>query len=231
MRPLPTEKWSAELKKAPRRTRERILELSLKLFNSFGEPNVTTTVISDEMNISPGNLYYHFRNKDDITNSIFEDFEREMDKLLDLSKNRELNIEDAWLFLHLLFELIWRYRFIYRDLNDLLSRNRKLEMHFKFILERKTKAAKSLCAALVKTGDMKASEIEMTALATNMVLVTTYWLSFEYVRNARKFDDPAVQSAAVAQGAYQVLMLIAPYLLGTSRQLLERLGSEYLSKN
>ena len=109
-------------RKPPRRTRERILELSLRLFNDFGEPNVNTTLISDEMNISPGNLYYHFKNKDDIINCIFQQFEREIDKLLAVPQDRQANVEDAWLFLHVLFELVWKYRFFYRDLNNLLSR-------------------------------------------------------------------------------------------------------------
>jgi AcrR family transcriptional regulator len=215
-------------RKPPRRTRERILELALRLYNEFGEPNVTTTVIADEMNISPGNLYYHFRNKDEITNSIFEDFEREIDTLLDLPRNRDLNIEDAWLFLHLLFELIWRYRCFYRDLNDLLSRNRKLEVHFQRIIDRKTRTAQRLCEELKRGGAMVASEREIESLSTSMVLLATYWLSFEYVRHARHFSDPATQSRSVAKGAYQVLSLLAPYLQGDTRALFERLADSYL---
>ncbi len=217
-------------RKPPRRTRERILELSLKLYNEFGEPNVTTTVIADEMNISPGNLYYHFRNKDEITNSIFDEYERAIDGLLDLPKSRELNIEDAWLFLHLLFELIWKYRCFYRDLNDLLSRNRKLETHFQRILADKTKAAERLCGDLCRSGAMVASPREIRALSTSMVLQATYWLSFEYIRLARQFSNPAVQNQSIAQGAYQVLSLMAPYLQGSTRELFERLADSYLEK-
>jgi AcrR family transcriptional regulator len=215
-------------RKAPRRTRERILELSLRLFNDIGEPNVTTSAIADEMNISPGNLYYHFHNKEEIVDALFEQFEREIDDLLDSPSKRAIHFEDAWLFLHLLFESIWRYRFIYRDLNDLLSRNRKLEVHFRTIAERKAKAARLLCQALNASGQMHAGEHEIDALATNMVVVTTYWLSYEYVRHARRFADPQYQSEAMARGAYQVLAMVAPYLSQEGRELFAKLAHEYL---
>ena len=215
-------------RKPPRRTRERLLELSLRLFNDIGEPNVTTTAIADEMNISPGNLYYHFRNKDDIVNALFEQFEREIEQLLEAPTQRQVNVEDAWLFLHLLFESIWRYRFLYRDLNDLMSRNRRIETHFKSILERKARAARALCEGLAGAGELSANATEIEALATNMVVVTTWWLSYEYVRNARRFGEPDYQGAALARGAYQVLALTGAYLTGDSRRLFERLATEYL---
>jgi AcrR family transcriptional regulator len=117
------------------------------LFNDFGEPNVTTTVIADEMNISPGNLYYHFHNKDEIIEEIFVVFEREIEETLAAPTRRLADVEDIWLFLHLLFEQIWKYRFFYRDLNDLLTRNRLLEIHFKQIMAHKVHTATNCARA------------------------------------------------------------------------------------
>jgi AcrR family transcriptional regulator len=216
--------------KAPRRTRERILELSLRLFNEFGEPNITTTVIAEEMNISPGNLYYHFRNKDDIVNSLFSQFEAEITKMLALPEGRQPNMEDVWLYLHLSFELVWRYRFFYRDLSDLLSRNRKLELHFKQILAYKIKVAKQHCLGLRADNALEASDREIDALATNMVVVATYWLSYEYVRNPRKYSEQEAMADALARGCYQVLSLIGPYLRGETRLLFDKLAEEYIKK-
>jgi len=211
-------------RKPKRRTRERILETSLRLFNDFGEPNVTTTVIADELNISPGNLYYHFRSKDEIVNTLFGGFEREVEGVLAAPTARAANVEDIWLFLHVLFEAIWRYRFLYRDLNDLLSRNRLLEVHLKRLLEQKVRTALALCESLVAAGEMRATRTELPALAINMVVVTTYWLSFEYVRDPRHPRE----GATLAAGAYQVMALVAPFLAGKSRALFERLAASYV---
>jgi len=214
--------------KAPRRTRERILELSLRLFNEFGEPNITTTVIAEEMNISPGNLYYHFRNKDDIVNSIFVQFETEIERILTVPAGRRSNMQDVWLYLHHMFKLIWRYRFFYRDLNDLLSRNRKLELHFKAIHAHKIKVARQLCEDLRSEGSLEASDQQIGAMATNMVVVATYWLSFEYVRNPRKYSEQQAIADALARGCYQVLSMVSPYLRGETRTLFEKLSDDYL---
>ncbi len=215
-------------RKPPRRTRERILEASLRLFNAHGEPNVTTTAIAGELEISSGNLYYHFDSKNEIVDTLFEQFQREIDPLLDSPLAGEPQIEDAWLFLHLLFEAIWRYRFVYRDLNDLLSRNRRLEMRFQRIVERKTRASLALCRSLTVHGTGFADDAAIESLATNMVVVLTYWLSFEYVRHARRFASADLPSEAMARGAFQVLSMVAPWLDDDGRALFERLAGEYL---
>src|SRR5207247_9395128 len=129
--------------KKPRRTAERILEVTLDLFNRFGEPNVSTTLISAELNISPGNLYYHYPAKDELINSLFDRYEKALSELLHAADNVR-NVEDAWLFFHMLFELIWQYRFLYRDLNDLLSKNRRLETHFQFVLKNKSRPVQTV---------------------------------------------------------------------------------------
>jgi hypothetical protein len=124
-----------------------------------------------------------------------------------------------------LFEAIWKYRFLYRDLNDLLSRNRLLEVHFKRLLEQKVKTATALCEGLAAGGELHARRPEIAALATNMVVVATYWLSYEYVRNPRNLQEGEM----IARGAYQVMALVAPFLADRSRALFERLAEAYLA--
>ncbi len=210
-------------RKPKRRTRERIVETALRLFNDFGEPNVTTTVIADEMNISPGNLYYHFHSKDEIVNALFADYEKEIESLLSAPGNRPRSTEDIWLFLHLLFETIWKFRFFYRDINDLLTRNRLVETHFQRILQHKEATALTVCEGLAASGVLTATSGELRALATNITVVATFWLSFEHARRPRGEPD-------IGRGVYQVMALAAAFLEGEERQVLAKLSSEYVDE-
>ncbi len=217
------------VKKAPRRTAERILEVTLELFNRFGEPNVSTTLISAELSISPGNLYYHYPAKDELINSLFDKYERALSELLNASDGVR-DVEDAWFFMHSLFELIWQYRFLYRDLNDLLSKNRRLETHFQWVLKNKTRSVRALLDAMSRSGAISIDSREVEATATSMVVVLTYWLSFEYVRDPRRALEPESAQAALMRGAQHVLNLLVPYLEAGQRQHLLSLVNEYSAK-
>lgn len=203
-----------------RNTRQRILEMALDMFNADGEPHVTTNRIADELDISPGNLHYHFRTKPDLIEELFGLFEQRMLGLLAAPDEREPDIEDIWLFLHLAFEAIGDYRFFYRDLTDLCARYRGLNQRFRGILLLSMRTARGLLEGLADAGRLKASEAEMDALVRNIVLVSTCWLAFDQVleRDTEARPDRAV---------WQVMSLVSPYLVGDARDELQALAAHY----
>ena len=212
-------------RKPPRRTRERILETALAMFNETGEPSVATTSIAFEMGISPGNLYYHYRSKEAIVADLFAEYRREIETTLAAPEERLPNAEDCWLFLHLVFEAIWKYRFIYRDINDLVARYRVIEVQFRRILAHKIRVIEQILAGLVKGGQMRASPAEITTLAENIALIASYWMSFEFARNPRAVQD----GRTLARGAFHVIALAAPYLEPRERELFDQLAKRYIA--
>ena len=205
------------------RTRARVLAESLRLFNEVGEAHVTTGTIAAALNISPGNLYYHFRNKDQIVEELFARFEERIDVQPGAAAVGPEAIEDLWLYLHLMLESIWEYRFLYRNLDDLVSRNRRLRERFNRIIDRKHAAVVSLCEGLVAARAMRARPDEIQALARNVLVVATYWLNFQALRGRRGAPD-----GDIGEGAFQVMALVAPYLVGAARTHLDRLGQTYI---
>ena len=206
------------------RTVERVLAESLRLFNERGEANVTTGMIAAELGMSPGNLYYHFRNKEQIVEALFRRFEARIDIDPPARGGAERAIEDLWLYLHLVLEAIWDYRFLYRNLDDVAARNRRLREHLNRIFDRKLAAVVALCEGLVASGAMRADAAEIRVLARNVLLVATYWLNFHALRRRGAASDPGL-----GLGAYQVLSLVAPYLRGPAREHLDALRGRYLA--
>ena len=214
-------------KKAPRRTAERIASVTLELFNRYGEPHVSTTMISSELGISPGNLYYHFPSKDKLVNHLYDGFEDGMLSLLEAGADVH-DTEDAWFFLHSLFEKVWGHRFLYRDLNHLLSGNRHLETRFHAVLERKTRALRQMLESLATARCMQIDPDQIETLSTGMAVMVTYWLSYEYVRDPRHAMEPESASRAMGRGAQHVLGLLTPYLASPElRQHLMALTTAY----
>lgn len=206
--------------KPKRRTRERILATALTQFNLLGEPTVTTSAIAAELEMSPGNLYYHFHNKEEIVNALFGEFEQEMAHLLDTVTPPLDETEDIWFFLHLMFELIWKYRFFYYDISTLMSGNHKVELRFSALLRRKEQTAAAICHSLSGSGLLQGSDAQIAALAANIALVGTFWISYQRALHPRADAD-------IALGVFQVMQLVAPRLRPNARAHLDAIAMHY----
>ena len=212
--------------KAPRQTAERIVASALGLFNRFGEPNVAATMVAADLGISPGNLYYHYPGKEDIVNHLFGQYLNDLQALLPASQDVK-DLEDAWFFMHSLFELVWRYRFLYRDLNDLLSKYRQLEQQVKQVLANKHAAFLTLLKRMTDQGLLTQNTTERDSSATQMLVMLTWWLSYEYVRDPRHALEDANAQGGVSRGAQQVLGLLLPYLQAQPKAQLTALLQMY----
>ena len=211
---------------ARRDTRELILAVSLEQFNAFGEPNVTTNHIADEAEISPGNLYYHFRSKDDIVIELFKRFLGRFQPLIDIPEDILLHADDLWFQLHLSFELKGEYRFLYRNLADLTARIPDLDRAMRALLQRERQAAFNSLSGLEQAGALQIDPIEKELLTDSLLLSLTYWIPFAEQFDPDGLDNSTAQVAAIAR----VLLMVTPYLRQPERDQFTALAHKYLDK-
>lgn len=206
------------------KTKDRIIETALRLFNEEGEPNVTTNHIADEMDISPGNLYYHYRSKDDIIWQIFLNYEKKINQVLNLKDVNYTSMEDMWFYLHMVFEVIAEYRFLYRNLIQLMNRIEFLKRHFRHILALKSQTALNIMKNLSELGALKADDQTIASLADQIALTTTFWLNYSIAI----YDDDYDEEKKLSHGIFHVMRMVAPFLNDQEKEILDQLSTQYL---
>lgn len=204
------------------KTREKILQASLLLFNEEGEPNVTTVDIANELEISPGNLYYHFKGKEVIIEVLFSRFEEGFSDILHAPIKKELKVEDSWYYLHVIFEEIYQYRFIYHNVNDLLFRYASLGKKFRKMLNLKYQTARTVIASLRDAEVLVINEKDIDILVNNVVMTVTYWIAYSIL-----CDEKQDEQIIINKGVFQVLSLIFPYLGGGKKEFLDFCDTYY----
>jgi AcrR family transcriptional regulator len=205
------------------KTRDRILDAALRLFNEEGLPAVSTHRIAADLEISSGNLHYHFKSKRHIATWLFRRFEDRLTPCIQASASATA-LDDVWLSLQLTFEANSDYRFILRDMEHMLHENPELESRARTLTARQLLAAQALCARLVQNGVINASGEDIEMLALQMVLTITYWYSFN-----RLIRAPGAKSANdTGLAAYYTLTLLSPFVVGESRAYLNFLRSKFL---
>lgn len=191
---------------AKAKTKDRIKQAALELFNAEGEDRINAADIAYYIEISPGNLHYHFSSKHQITLALFDDFEREMKQILSAPLNEELKLEDYCVYLYIIFEEIWDFRFFYRNIAQILNNIPQLATRFVNLLNLLEKAIHSLLAQFEQSGNFAFRRDEKTALAERLSMHFTYWIPYTQLRY-RESDAKTL----INLGVYAALLQILPY--------------------
>lgn len=203
------------------KTRERILVCALDLFNEHGAPNVTSLDIANELDISPGNLYYHFKGKEALLEELLENFLGETrGLLLPGEEPATLVPEDYWLFLHLLFEAVVLYRFLFRDLSNLMGRHGFIEHGMQLWLSALRRRLDLQFTALQKKGNLLTDEKSKQCLLDAVCQTLIFWLDYQRIAHHEGQEN-------LNLGVVQVLGLMLPWLDTVSREWMEALMERY----
>ena len=205
-----------------RDTRNKILVASLLLFNDIGEPNTTTNEIADTVDISPGNLYYHFRKKSDLVEALLLEFQADARRVLQPPDSDAGSLDDFWVFLHHVLELTASYRFLLRDMETLVAEYPKVRNALKHFARALDASFEIYLHAMASSGVIDLGKSDAKLVSRNLAVIALFSEKFDaLVGSAPAADDAALRSAGA------ILNVLKPYIAEGFAQHLVELAAYY----
>ncbi|MGQ0835291.1 MAG: TetR/AcrR family transcriptional regulator [Gammaproteobacteria bacterium] len=192
---------------ATRDTPQRIIERAVELFNEHGVKAISLNRIAESLNISPGNLHYHYRTKDDVILAIFERLKNDPSQVSERDCLTPTLAHMRWMF-ERYSSLVWRYRFFFRELSA-LTEEIPLVRHSYFENRRERMAAlEHFFETLIDVGVMRRPEPPATValLVALSWMVSDHWIFYQDADHDR-FDKHLIDT-----GFDLVMTLFQPYL-------------------
>ncbi len=193
------------------KTKEKIIETAMIMFNQEGTSSISTNHLAKELGISTGNLYYHFKNKEEIIRAILEKMIQEWDMVWQIPvSNWEPTLEDLKSIIRCSFQLEWKYRFFYRELIVLMKMDPILkDRHLQIQVQRMTEQ-KKFFQYFIEVGVLRIpkGQSQVDALLTISWILSNYWLTF------LETIEEEISEEKIEQGIQLIETFIKPYIQG-----------------
>ena len=205
------------------------MRAAVRLFNEGGTAAVSTNHIAQEAGISPGNLYYHYRNKEEIIRTIYGRMMASWEATFELPQDRAPTLTDLRAILEETFSVLWEYRFFYREFVALMRRDPELGRRYREVRERGLTNTEFLLKSFVEGGVLQDPEdpTAMSRLAKMFWLIAEFWLPFAEMGEERVGPD------RLQEGVDLMMQVLRPYMteeafaeLGSGRQEAPMRGDE-----
>lgn len=184
-----------------------IIQESINLFNEKGCINTSTRHIASKLGISVGNLYYYFKNKEEIIIAIYEEFMSLISKQLTSVRDGQDLAFDYYDFLQQQMTYELKYRFFRLELNNIYQNYPKVKEAFEQSHIQKKQQIKYVYTHQIKYGYMKSlDEDELDFLVSNTWIIVTQWEIYWLID---RLDD---EKQRRRNGILNILYFIKPYM-------------------
>ncbi len=205
------------------KTKDRIIEASIELFNSQGERNVTTNHIASHLNISPGNLYYHFRNKEEIIRNIFSKYAEHMQVSFEPVKPSQDATEILTNYLDAVFSALYHFNFLYDNLPVIMARDPELRTQYLQIHNKMMEKIHHVIVSLQVANVIDMDKDDIDELANIIKQQVTFWISYRKTSS----EEAVVTDQLIYQGLMKVLLLFKPYVTEEFRPTYNEITAKY----
>jgi len=205
------------------KTKDKIIQGSIELFNQQGERNVTTNHIAAHIGISPGNLYYHYSNKDDIIRSIYKLYEKNLDQMFQPQENDTKGMDEMMYYLDRVFYSMWQFRFFYANLPDILARDDELHERYLVAQKRLYKRIISILYEIRVQGFITLDDPMVDNLAHTLKLVVTFWVSYQHTQTQQE-----ITRSTISEGVLKVIGIFKGYLTPSGLEYMVEVEKAYI---
>jgi len=196
-------------------TKEKILKAALQLFNKQGISSITVRDIAKEVDISHGNLCYHYPNTNDIITALYNELSKKVNDMLDELQPDENVIQTHTNAIRTIFTLAYKYRFFYLHFIEIAQRLPALKKrHYELIEQRKTQIRHFF--DVLRQQDLfrkDLSDEQYELLIMHCFLYGDFWISSSEIM----YKGPASKKIDFYVNGY--LALFTPYLTEKGKQL------------
>ncbi len=206
------------------KTKDRILLGSLQLFNVHGATEVTTNDISKELKMSPGNLYFHYKNKEQIIREIFKKLSKETVEVWKpqaklAKKQQKIELIE---FIEKNMQLYWKFRFFHRELYTLRKKDSDLSKLWKAHLKKLKLMMIILYKQWIKSGYMVPfqSKYEMEYISELLFITSNSFMQFFETVDGGS-DIPTQKTLDKARK--HIMRMLIPYLTGDTKDEFEKI--------
>ncbi len=190
------------------KTKRLILDTALILFNEQGLAQVSLRTIADTIRISPGNLTYHFKKRDDIVEALYYEFVDEVESRFKQMNLSEIKLNLVFDMISMLTETRLKYRFLMRDFTTLIAENSSIKKHYVAVIKKRKAQSLQIFDSLIDQKIIRPAELEneYEHLYERIQILGNFWITSSLMQGDK------LTKATVDRNFEMVVQIIYPYL-------------------